>query len=132
MPREKSTTVPLPKEKVRELINDCLRKKKMSRQEFAAALGRMFPKDENDPRPRSVKTITNQLSKTSAPLTMDTLAKWCAVLEYPIDDLLAGRPYVDPNSLEGLRRDYQKAVKRIEDLEEEVRKLKGTKGQDTK
>lgn len=128
MPRQKSTTVPLPKDEVRRLIDDCLGKKGMTRQDFAAAVGLRFPREGQEPRPLSDQTISNQLAVGSSPLTMNTLAKWCTVLEYPIDDLLAGYEYVDPDSLGAMKRELRRALDRISDLETEVRALKEVAG----
>ena len=131
MPRLVSTPVPISKDVVRERIDDCLRKKNMTRQDLARETGLRFPKPGHEPKALSAQTISNQLSKFSGPLTMDALSKWCTVLEYPIDDLLAGNEYVDPQSLEAMRREFQRAEKRIAELEEEVQKLKEINGQVT-
>ena len=131
MPRLTSTPVPISKDDVRQRIDDCLRKKNMTRQDLARETGLRFPKPGHEPKALSAQTIANQLSKFSGPLTMDVLSKWCTVLEYPIEDLLAGNEYVDPQSLEALRREFQRAEKRIAELEEEVQKLKEINGQVT-
>jgi len=124
MARHKSPTVPLPKERVRELIDDCLDKKGMTRQDMATAIGLRYPKKGQAPKPLSAQTISNQLSANSSDLTMATLSKWCAILEYPVEDLLVGSEYVKPQSLESLRRELDRALRRIDDLEGEVRRIR--------
>ena len=59
-------------------------------------------------------------------LSMDVLAKWCSVLEYPLDDFIAKRPYSEPGSLTDLSRKLDKVIKKIEALEKEVTELKKT------
>lgn len=117
MSRTKYAIVPIPESQVLELIDNCLKKKNMSRQALAAAVGLRYPKKGQEPVPLSPQTIANQLSPGSPDLTIDTLAKWCSVLDYPLDDLLAGNEYVDPQSLEALRREFRRALRRIEELE---------------
>jgi len=119
------------KELTRKLIDDCLLTKGWTREQFAAAVGMQFPKMNREPKPLSVQTIYNAFTPKGWPLKIARVTKWCAVLGYPVEDLLAGRPYVDPNSQEALRRDFEKAMKRIETLEEEVKKLKEAAAQMT-
>lgn len=98
---------------------------------LAAAVGMRFPKNGQDPRPLSAQTLYNAFTPSGRPLKATRIAKWCTVLEYPVDDIINERPYADPNSIEHLAREHERALKRIGDLEEEVQKLKEMAGQVT-
>ena len=115
----------------KRLIEDCLARKGWTRERFAAAVGMQFPKIGHDPKPLAVQTLYNAFTPSGRPLKAERVAKWCSILGYPIDDLLNGRPYADPQSIEHLAREHERALKRISDLEEEVQKLKEVAGQVT-
>lgn len=108
----------------KKLIEECLACKGWTREQFAMAIGMRFPKIGREPKPLSVQTLYNAFTPSGRPLKVERVAKWCAVLEYPIDDLMNERPYADPRSIEHLFREYERTKKRICFLEEEVRKIK--------
>lgn len=131
MPRPRQPIVPLPKSEIVKLLNDCLGIKGLSRQDLATMLGTRFPKKGQSPRPLNVQTVYNLFSEHGAPMTESQLAKICAVLDYPMEDILARRPYVEPRSLEDLNRRLARALNRIETLERETDMLKALLGGET-
>jgi len=113
MPKNNKERVPLPKKTVKRLIEDCLRRKGMKKQDLAALL-----------HYKNVQSVSNALSENTDQLTMDVLANWCRVLEYPIEDLLAERPYADPKSVEYLLRKMERLEGKMDEIKDELKTLR--------
>lgn len=104
MSRNRRDVIDLDKETIRFLFDYCLRIKGWSRQDLADALG------------ISKQAVSNALMH---PFTLEKASTWCAVLEYPLEDFLAGIQYSDTNALVELK----KKVKLLEEGMKEIREI---------
>ncbi len=111
MSRNHKETVQLDKSQIRELLDDALHKKGITRKDLSEGVG------------QKPQTLYNVLSKAAGPISIDTLRKWCTFLDYPIDDFLAGRKYVAPNSIEDILRKVERLEETVQRLSEKVELL---------
>ena len=124
MPQNPIVPVPLDRENVVFLLEDCIRKKGLKKKDLLPILGY-----------KQAQSISNFLQGVPQkdengkvigvkPMSMTILGRWCKALEYPIEDLLRKRPYAAPGSIAAVDNDLQRAKDRISELEGMVKALK--------
>lgn len=112
MAQKAKETLNLDKVKFRELIDYCLACRGMSRGDLADQLGY-----------KNKQHVNNILAKNTKPISLEVLAKWCKVLEYPMSDLVNGYQYVDPKSMAAIDRRLKKVETALGLQESDAEKL---------